>query len=97
MARCKSQATEQPFREEFGAAAENVDIFANLVVKATVERVQKVVVGALLAVGVHDAVKVGEVPVQIHVVGILTPQEKIFAALEIGIKLGYFTVTVCTT
>ena len=81
--------------EEFGSAAENVDIvFANLVVKATVERVEKVVVGALLAVGVHDAVKVGEVPVQIHVVGILTPQEKIFAALEIGIKQAYFTVTV---
>ena len=71
-----------------------VDIFANLVVKATVEHVQKVVVGALLAVGVHDAVKVGEVPIQIHVVGILAPQEKIFAALEIGIKQGYFTVTV---
>ena len=57
-----------------------------LVVKPPVERVQKVVVGALLAVGVHDAVQVGEVPVQIHVVGILAPQQEILAALEIEIR-----------
>ena len=52
-------------------------------VKPTVESVQEMVVNALIAVGVHDAVEVGEIPVQVHVVGVLAPEEKVLAALEI--------------
>ena len=52
-------------------------------IKPTVEGVQKMMVGALIAVGVHDPVKIGKVPVQVHVVGIFAPQKEILAALQI--------------
>ena len=51
-------------------------------VKPTVESVQEMVVNALIAVGVDDAVEVGEIPVQVHVVGILAPQQEVLAALK---------------
>ena len=56
---------------------------SHLVIKPTVEGVQKMMVGALITVGVDDAVQVGEVPVQVHVVGIFAPQKEILAALQI--------------
>ena len=54
----------------------------DLVVQTALESVEEVMVGALLAVGVRDAVEVGEVAVQVHVVCILAPQQEVLAALK---------------
>ena len=56
---------------------------SHLVIEAAVEGVEEMVVCALVAVGVHDAVQVGEVAVQVHVVGILATQQKVLAPLGI--------------
>ena len=56
---------------------------SHLVIEASIEGVEEVVVGALLAVGVYDAVQVGEVAVQVHVVGVLATQQKVLATLII--------------
>ena len=52
-------------------------------VQTTLEGVEEVMVGALLAVGVRDAVEVGEVAVQVHVVGVLATQQEVLATLGI--------------
>ena len=52
-------------------------------IEASIEGVEEVVVGALVAVGVHDAVQVGEVAVQVNVVGVLATQQKVLATLGI--------------
>ena len=56
---------------------------SHLVIEASIEGVEEVVVGALVAVGVHDAVQVGEVAVQVHVVGVLATKQEVLATLGI--------------
>ena len=56
---------------------------SHLVIEASIEGVEEVVVGALVAVGVHDAVQVGEVAVQVNVVGVLATKQEILATLGI--------------
>ena len=52
-------------------------------IEASIEGVEEVVVGALVAVGVHDAVQVGEVAVQVNVVGVLATKQEVLATLNI--------------